>query len=172
MTDILNWLQAGSGVAGAVISLGAATAAWKAAKHSEQSAMQSDQTAGAMLRLEKERRHDELDPTRNGLKIRFTHYGGNTSMLMRINRRYKISYDVYPKMAIVHSDEFDYLSEDGESRKILFRGRNEIVSMVIRFRPLSFKCDCSRINDATDYWHWTYSPTVDELKIVDWKPLD
>jgi hypothetical protein len=65
MTDILNWLQSGSEVASAAISLGATTAAWRAAKHSEKSV----QAAERMLRIEEDRRRDEMDPRKNGIVL-------------------------------------------------------------------------------------------------------
>lgn len=167
MIDIPSWLQVGL----AAGSLGTTALACVSAGKSAKAATQSDQTA---LWLEKERRHDELHPTRNGLRIGFTHYGGNTSMLIRIDRRYKVSYDVFPRLSgNCYSEKFDYLSEDGEYRKILFRGYAEIARVVIRFMPLTFECDCSRSKDENkNVCHWTYSPTIDELKIVEWKPLD
>jgi|WetSurMetagenome_2_1015567.scaffolds.fasta_scaffold42587_3 hypothetical protein len=84
MTDIPNWLQAGAELAVAVISLGSAAAAWKAARH-------SGQAAEAMLDIEQSRRRDELDPIKN-MSITFAKDEDATQTTIRMLARY--AYDI------------------------------------------------------------------------------
>ena len=122
-----------------------------------------------MLWLERQRRHDELHPTKNGLTVGFTNYGGNTAILISINRKYVVSYNIVTQNGNEYSGKFPYLDEYQVYRKILFDGiLDEIKTIEIGFDPygLSSRCGCQQIGMA----HWMYSPTEDELKVVGWIP--
>jgi hypothetical protein len=183
MTDILNWLQSGSEVASAAISLGATTAAWRAASKSAKAATQSDQTAGAMLWLEKERRHDELNPINNGLSVKFE----DTPNGSRYNM-YCISVKVDRKYVIA----FTPLSDGGEKNWISYKIKHdpEIVDrtraiikvhpkkvrefehpigntvphlvlwrVLLSFTPYTWSCNCSSPDRDP---HWVYSAYVND----------
>jgi hypothetical protein len=171
MTDIPNWLQVGAGLAGTAISLGTTVAACLSASESAKAATKSGQTAGAMLWLEGQRRHDELHPTRNGLRISLTNYGRNTAMLIKIDRQYAVTYHLITQNNKEHSGKFYYMDDYKQQVETLFDGiEDKVKTMEIGFNQflLSSRCGCQQIGKA----HWTYSPTADELEVVGWIPLN
>jgi len=169
MTDIPSWLQAGAELAGVVISLGAAAAAWMEAKHSAKAATQSAkaatqsakaatqsaQSAEGMLRIEKERRHDELHPDNNGLTTD-TKIDKNGDLTTIISAS-KIGYTVFLKALPGECESIDrYSLKAGEKKSFVVqtRYRDQLLQanrIELSFWPSDIVCPCS-IDPSVAHW--------------------
>jgi hypothetical protein len=158
MTDIPNWLQVGL----ETLSLVIAVAAWKVASKSEKAASksakaatQSAQSAEGMLRIEKERRHDELHPDNNGLTID-TKIDKNGDLTTIISAS-KIGYTIFLKALPGECESIDrYSLKAGEKKSFVVqtRYRDQLLQanrIELSFWPSDIVCPCS-IDPSVAHW--------------------
>lgn len=190
MADIPSWLQASAEVASATIGLGAAVAAWKSAKQSAAAATQSNQTSKSMVWIEKKRRHDELDPIRNGLCIKFFRVNSTSSfprsgMMIKIDKEYKVHCEInsdsmesnWPPMNFEYDPRHGYqirifpgpllekrrLFESGGTAESPIVPHLCMDSILVSFT--SDMCDCS-IPEGTAHWSHRFKIEIDESIVI------
>jgi hypothetical protein len=183
MTDTQSWLQVGTDLAGVAISAGAALAAWKAATQSNKSATQSAQAieqsaqaakqsakaAEAMLIIERARRHDELDPSRNGIELSIVTNKGTENIELEISIFSSYAYFLHGEIVLsggarsvatnkeivgLHRIGIGNIGSVGDAS-----GTNVIVKgkFVLRFWPKGMECNCGipqRHLDDSTLPHW------------------
>jgi hypothetical protein len=173
MTDIPSWLQVGL----ATLSLGTAATACLSASKSAKAATQSDQTAGTMLWLEKERRHDELSPNKNGIQIALAtnQITGDIKVEVSVDQsrsyivcckytsRNRSAFAIATNKKIVSSHVFGWGAIDTWCN---MEGGNKVLrgTLSFKFWPNLFKCECgieqSYESDDTRP-HWTIEKDVE-----------
>jgi hypothetical protein len=169
MTDIPNWLQSGSGVAGAVISLGSAIAAWRAARHSEKAVNRSSEVSESMLSIERARRHDELDPSRNGIEIALVVNKETTNVELEISIFSSYAYFLHGEIVLsgggrsiatneeiigLHRIGIGNIGSIGDTKGTTTTIKGKFV---LRFWPNGMKCNCGIpqcYSDESTLPHW------------------